>query len=408
MVAEQDISSRNAPSASAWDRLREAIDPASYRPRLRDGLVWKELTTTQGEAYVIIQNPAASTYLRLPADDFFVFQLMDGTATVQQLVVAYMLQFHRFALQHVIQLVQDLRYNEFLTDRPYATYPRVRQLARPRSVGTVLDRVLNLYLNREFPVPGVDRAFDRMYRAGAWVLLTVPGLIVLGAIVLIGVPLLLRDLHLAHISLTDRTLLARYAAIGYVSLLSIAIIHELGHAFAVKSYGRTVRRSGFCLFYGSPGLYVDTQDMWMAPRGARVAASWAGPYSGFILAGLAGIALATLPQGGWVLFVRAFGITALVENAFQLNPFIQYDGYYILMDWLDVYNLRRRALMFIRFDLLHKLWRRERFNHEERIFAVFGLLAAAYTVLAIFLVVTFGWDHAKEAIQTAVRVPNIG
>ncbi len=407
MVAETATSTHNAPPATVWERLRQAIDPSTYRPRLREGLDWKVLTTTQGEEYVIVQNPSTATYLRLPAEDFDIFQLMDGSRTVQDLVVAYVLKYRRFALQHLIQLVQDLREGEFLTDRPSETYPRIRQLARPRSFGSIADTFLRLYLNRELPIRGVDRIFDRLYRNGAWILLTAPGLVLLAAIVVSGVPLLVWELHTAHITLTDRGELARYALLGYLSVLTIAVIHELGHAFTVKSYGRAVRRGGVGLFYGSPCLYVDTQDMWMAPRGARIAASWAGPYSGFVLAGLAGLALAVLPPGGWVTFVRAFGITALVENAFQLNPFIQYDGYYILMDWLDVYNLRRRALTFIRFDLLRKILRREHFNREERIFAVFGVLAAAYTVFAIFLILTFGWDHARATIQAAVRVPNL-
>ncbi|HTE85863.1 MAG TPA: cyclic nucleotide-binding domain-containing protein [Dehalococcoidia bacterium] len=407
MVAEADTSSQNAEPAPLWDRLREAVDLNACRPCLRERIAWKELTTTHGEKYVIIQNPDTATYLRLPSEDFYVFQLMDGSRTVQQIVVEYMLKFNRFALQHIIELVQDLRYGEFLTDRPYYTYRQVRQLARRRSFGAIVDDVLKLYLNREFPIKGVDDVFNKLYRGGAWLLLTLPGLILLAAIALLGVPLLGWDLHTAHISLTDRDFLARYALLGYLSLLAIAIIHELGHAFSVKSYGRVVRGGGIGLFYGSPCLYVDTQDMWMAPRRARIAASWAGPYSGFILAGLAGLALTFLPHGGWMTFARAFGITALVENAFQLNPFIQYDGYYILMDWLDIYNLRRRALTFIRFDLRRKLWRREHFNREERIFAVFGVIAASYTVFAIFLVLTFGWDHARDAIQSAVRVHSL-
>jgi len=407
MVAAAKSSAQSPPPASVWQRLREVADLTSYRPRLRDGIVRQELRTTQGDEYVIIQNPETATYLRLSVEDHAILQLMDGTRSVQGLVVEYMLRFRRFALDHLLQLVEDLGDNEFLIDSPSYTYQRVGRLARRRSLKSSADRLLNLYLNREFPIRGFDAALDRLYKGGAWLLLTAPGLILLAATALIGVPLLGWDLHKAHLSLTDTSVLARYALLGYLSLLAIAIIHELGHAFSVKSYGRAIRRSGFCLFYGSPGLYVDTQDMWMAPRRARIAASWAGPYTGFILAGLAGLSLTVFPHGGWVTLVRAFGLTALIENAFQLNPFIQYDGYYILMDWLDIYNLRRRALTFIRFDLGRKLWRREHFNREERVFAVFGTLASVYTVFAIFMVVTFGWDHARSAIQNALRVPNL-
>src|SRR5262245_2004732 len=104
---------------SIWTQLRDAIDVVAYRPKLRDGLVWRHFTTAHGEDYVIVQNPQAATYLRLPPEDFFVFELMDGTATIRDLVVAYMLKFQRFALPRVARLVQDLRYNQFLVDPPY-------------------------------------------------------------------------------------------------------------------------------------------------------------------------------------------------------------------------------------------------------------------------------------------------
>ena len=41
--------------------------------------------------------------------------------------------------------------------------------------------------------------------------------------------------------------------------------------------------------------------------------------------------------------------------------------------------LRLRALTFVRHDLWPKMWRRQPFSREERIFAIFGMLAAVYT-----------------------------
>src|SRR5579859_674717 len=86
---------------SIWEQLREVVDPTSYRPKQRDGLVWSRLSTVHGEEYVIIQNPQAATYLRLSVEDFYVFERMDGSSTIRDLVVAYMLKFQRFALARI-------------------------------------------------------------------------------------------------------------------------------------------------------------------------------------------------------------------------------------------------------------------------------------------------------------------
>jgi putative peptide zinc metalloprotease protein len=183
-----------------------------------------------------------------------------------------------------------------------------------------------------------------------------------------------------------------------VSLVVITMLHEVGHAVAVKSFGRSVLRGGFAIQNGFPGLWIDTQDIWMEPRGARIAVSWAGPYSGFILAGLTGIVLTIAPGGAWSQFARLFGLAALVGNAIQLLPLVRLDGYYILMDWLDIPNLRARSLIFIRYDLMPKLLHRQRLTHEEWIFATFGVLALLYSAGATLLLVWILWMHAPEVI----------
>src|SRR5439155_14757328 len=88
----------------------------------------------------------------------------------------------------------------------------------------------------------------------------------------------------------------------------------------------------------------------------------------------------------------------------QLMPLLQLDGYYILMDWLEIPNLRKRALAFVRYDVWAKLWRRQKINREERIFAVFGVLAAVYTAFAVFSGLNFWWHRANGIIQDALRV----
>ena len=392
---------------SIWEQLREVVDPTGYRPKQRDGLVWSRLTTVHGEEYVIIQNPQAATYLRLSVEDFFVFELMDGSLTIRDLVVAYMLKFQRFALARIARLAQELRANQFLVDPPYATFPQLRRRARRRSVGSFFDATFRLVFNREFPINGIDGVLEAAYRRGVWVLFTRPALLGMALIALTGVPLFIYYLFSQQYALLDEESVGQDVVGYYLAFLVIALAHELSHAFSVKASGRVVRRGGFAIFYGLPGLFVDTQDIWMEPRGPRIAASWAGPYSGLVLTGLVGLALTAAPQASWAPVLRLFGLAALINNVFQLMPLIPLDGYFILMDWLEIPQLRRRALMFVRHDLVSKLRRRQPFNREERIFAVFGVLAAAYTTYAVFLGSAFWWNHASSAIQSALRVPNL-
>jgi putative peptide zinc metalloprotease protein len=51
-------------------------------------------------------------------------------------------------------------------------------------------------------------------------------------------------------------------------------------------------------------------------------------------------------------------------------PLLELDGYYMLVDWLEIPLLRSRAFAFVRSDLWRKLRARQPFDREERIFAV--------------------------------------
>lgn len=407
MSASAGVQSGSPDTISVWEQLRKAIDIAGYRPRLREAVLWREFTTSRGEPYVIVQSAEAGTYLRLTPEDFFLFQLMDGSRTVQELVVAYMLKYRKFALQSVIQLTADLRTNRFLVDPPFFTFRQLRRRARSNRFSSFFENYLRGFFHREFPIAGIDGFLTRVYGGGIFLLFTRPALILWGLIVLVGLPLFFAQTLAGQVTFSRGSFGIDFP-LYLAFFLVIAITHELAHAFTVKAHGRVVRRGGISIFYGLPGLYVETQDIWMEPRRARIAASWAGPYSGLIYTGLAGLALTLAPDAPWAPFVSIFGVVSLTNNVFQLMPLVQLDGYYMLMDWLEIPNLRRKALAFVRHDLWPKLRRRQKFNREERIFTVFGLLASVYTAFFVYLGVNFWWARSQHAIQEALRVPSLG
>jgi len=168
------------------------------------------------------------------------------------------------------------------------------------------------------------------------------------------------------------------------------LIHEVAHAITLKHFKREVRRGGFILYYGFPGWFVDTSDVWLSPRRARILVSWAGPYSGLVLAGLCSLLVLFAtpdPLIGGLLFTAA--LSANLVSLQQLNPLLAYDGYYMLIDWLEMPRLGRRAKAFVRRDLWRKLRAREALNREERVFAIFGALSLAWTVVALWMMLVF-------------------
>ncbi|TMC65825.1 MAG: cyclic nucleotide-binding domain-containing protein [Chloroflexota bacterium] len=153
-----------------------------------------------------------------------------------------------------------------------------------------------------------------------------------------------------------------------------------------------VPKGGVMLYYLMPAFYVDVTDAWLEPWRHRIMIFWAGPFSGFILAGASALGAAALGTGllGTVLFKLA--VAAYLMNLLNMMPLLLWDGYWILEQWLEIPDLRQKALAFIKGPMWSQLWSRKRLTGRETFFAVFGLLSAGYSFGSIFLAYLY-WRH---------------
>jgi putative peptide zinc metalloprotease protein len=162
-------------------------------------------------------------------------------------------------------------------------------------------------------------------------------------------------------------------------------VHEGAHALTCKHYGARVNGAGIMLYYGLPAYFIDTTDVWTKSRGARIATTWAGPYSGVILAGLGAITVQVAPASSVAPILHRLSFLWTITLLFNLIPFLELDGYFMLIDWLEFPMLRARALAFFRKDLWGKLRRRVRLTGEERFLAWFGGASVAFSILIVVL-----------------------
>jgi putative peptide zinc metalloprotease protein len=111
----------------------------------------------------------------------------------------------------------------------------------------------------------------------------------------------------------------------------------------MESVGRRVRRAGVKSIFIFPYAFVDTSEVWFEPRRRRFAVSFAGPLSDLAVAGVFSILCLALAPGTVrdVTFQVAFA--GYVAAFFNLNPFLERDGYHMLADRLGVPRLRARA-----------------------------------------------------------------
>lgn len=263
------------------------------------------------------------------------------------------------------------------------------------------------------------RYAELAYRPAFWIAVAVAALI--------GLVLVSRRwdefVHTFHGYADLRGLAAIALALGCAKVL-----HEFGHAFTAHRYGCRVPTMGVALLVMVPVLYTDTTEAWKVPgRAERLRIGAAGMLTELALAAFATLAWSLLPDGplraGAFLLATTTWIGTLTINA---SPFMRFDGYFLLSDWLDMPNLHDRAFAFGRWWMREQLFgfgdpqpepcaaRRRRFligfsfaTWLYRLVVFFSIALVVYHAFfkalgMILFCVEFGWFIARPIVREVI------
>ena len=347
-----------------WEILRARIEYATFVPKPVLDFERADLNRRNGTPYTVLKNPRAARgaglYVTLEAEDVALFELMDGTRTIQDILVKRLEQSGVFALARLARLTAALSANGFFGEERPRVYER---LAMQRALRDPLTRV-SLGLRRLITWDiarwsNADAFVQRIYRGGGWLAFTRVGAVLIGVLCVAGLYAWVGELRAGRHGLVK---VGDSYVLGILVLLVMQVlavtIHEAGHALAITHYGRRVRRLGLAIYYLFPCMYVDSTDMAMSTRKARIVVSLAGPIGGLTVAALcAFVAAADGGIAGGLAFRAAFLL--VFQFGMNLLPILELDGYYVLSDLLDAPMLRPRAMAFARGSIMRKIRRRE-------------------------------------------------
>ncbi len=138
-----------------------------------------------------------------------------------------------------------------------------------------------------------------------------------------------------------------------LAIFVVKLLHELGHAFSAKSYGCRVPTMGVAFLVMWPVAYTDTNETWrLTNRFHRLRVASAGIATELVIAIWATLAWALLPAGSLQSAAFVLATTSWVATlAINASPFMRFDGYFILMDALDMPNLHGRSFALARWQL---------------------------------------------------------
>jgi putative peptide zinc metalloprotease protein len=355
------------------------------RPRMRSGYALKRLDADEGARRWVLRDLERDVYVRLSDNDAQLLELLDGTRSLVDLIGEAERRFDATGAARLARLLADLGERGFLAG-----------VARTQAAEKEPTFWRRLITPREKVFPGAGALCDRLYRGGGWVLFTRPALWALAALCVSGVGVFAALVALRYG--TPFVVANKIGLGGLVFLLgrfAVVAVHETAHGLAMSSFGRRVQKAGLKLVVILPYAFVDTSEAWFEPRTRRIAISAAGPASDFALGAIFSLCCLALGEGAVrdVFFQLAFA--GYVGAFFNLNPFIERDGYHMLVDWLREPGLRRRA----REQFARRLSGRGR-SSDSPVLARYSLFGLAWTVLAGAFAVVMSLRY--EAIMTAL------
>jgi putative peptide zinc metalloprotease protein len=318
-------------------------------PKAVDGIEVYERQTPEGQTIRVLKDRARGRYYRLSPQGWFLWQRLDGQHTIRHLTLDYLYEFKSLSPQVIADVVGGLAAAGFIVVPDFPINDMLERIPRWQRVLLTVRRIATWQKS----IHGIDAVLTKAYRGGGWILHTVPAHVTFAVLIVVGFVAFLRS---------AATMPKAIAQIGPEILLFLiplnvfaVFIHELGHAFAVKAFGREVPRAGVGWFWFGPMAFVDTSDMWLTGRWPRIAVNLAGVHTNVIVGGLCSLAALYSPSLFWsaVLWQSAFMSYWLVSV--NLNPLLEYDGYWVLCDWLDIPNLRRKSLSWVGHDLIPAL-----------------------------------------------------
>ncbi len=189
--------------------------------------------------------------------------------------------------------------------------------------------------------------------------------------------------------------LYQVSAIPLIMLTVFVVVaaHEFAHGLTCKHFGGEVHEVGFMLIYFQPAFYCNVSDAWLfSEKSRRLWVGFAGPFFELFLWAIATFLWLITNVDTLINFISLIVMASSgIKTLLNFNPLIKLDGYYLLSDYLEMPNLRRRAFRYIG-DGVKRLSGmaigeiESPTPRERRIYLIYGLIATVASFSLLMLV----------------------
>ena len=329
--------------------LAESLVSSSSRPltvRKRPDLTASR-HRYQGTGYWVVKEPVGLQYFRFHDEEYYILGMLDGHVSLQQVKDGFEARFapQKITFGDLQQFIGMLHRSGLVISNAPGQGKALRTRGVTKKRKELLGKFANLFAIR-FRGFDPERLLNGMLPVFGWVF-TVPALICFTFFFFAAAMLLGSQYETVYARLP--TFQQFFAADRWIYLAGtmalVKVLHEFGHGLSCKKFGGECHELGFMLLVFTPCLYCNVSDSWMLPnKWQRVWIGAGGIYVELILASFAAFIWYFTEPGLLndlslnMMFLNL--VSTVVVNG---NPLLRFDGYYILMDWLEIPNLRQKS-----------------------------------------------------------------
>ncbi len=187
-------------------------------------------------------------------------------------------------------------------------------------------------------------------------------------------------------------------------LFTVIVFHENGHGLTCKRYGGEVHELGFMLIYFMPAFYANVTDAWtFETKAAKLWVTFAGAFVELIICSIATFVWYFSTPGYFLhdlafTFMLIAGLSSILIN---MNPLIKLDGYFALVDYLEIPNLSDDASKYVGALTRKYIFRApaaipDYTPRRKRILFTYGALAFCYRIFILVVVLLFFNRHINR------------
>lgn len=353
-------------------------------PKLRDDLITRQHETANGTS-AVMKDPISGKFFRLGEAELFITQQLDGKTSIEEIRRMAESEFGAaLPMDILLNFLNDLKKNGML-EAPDGKRRSTKNYDK-RVRGNPL-----LYRIKLCDPWRLLKFLDERLR-----FLFTPYFVALSAAAIVLAVLVVAGTWSDFIQDVPRLYQTSTLPVVILTVFVVIVVHEFGHGMTCTHFGGEVHEMGFMLLLMQPAFYCNVSDAWLFPeRSKRLWVGFAGPYFELFLWALAVFAWRATERDTWINFIAlTIMATSGLKALLNFNPLIKLDGYYLLSDYLEIPNLRRRAFRYVG-SLLERLFgiapeeAEETLSlRERRIFAAYGVvaLAGSFSILGYVLI----------------------